>query len=615
MNRYALAASISILALACATMASAQASLQSTPLRVGEAISATLDGSDPTSGSGTGDYRYEDYAFTGRAGARLEAIMRSDDFDAYLEVFGANDLTTPLFSDDDGLGEGTNSRLRFVVPDAGSYILRARTLAGIEGGGYSLDLRERPRAPRAPRPLALRMGNAVSGSLGPRDPENDDGVRFDAFSLRLAEGERVAISLMSEAFDPVVSIGRMESGNFTEQAQNDDKPGGGLDSLLIFTAPTRGEYVIRASGLGAGSQGAYTILVNEGPAALAAKPISIGTVVTGELTAEDGLNDDGQRADAFSFTATAGQRVSITLDANDFDAYLQLLGPDGESLGEDDDSGDEGTNSRLIRTLAETGTYVVQARALGGEGLGAYTLGLAEATPVPEPDLIAFGQILRGEISSEGARDDVGRGFIAYRFQGTEGARVQVIVRSGDFDAFVQLGLRAEPFEALASDDDGLGEGTDSRLTFRLPSTAEYEIRASPLGAEEKGLFSVELIDRGPQPLAGSILVGASARATLADNDALTGDGIFYDDYRIQVAEGDKLIVTMVSNDFDAFIDVGREGMDSAFDSVASDDDSLSDTHAKVDWTVDAAGSYLIRARSFAPGQTGSYTLTVERKP
>ena len=36
-------------------------------------------------------------------------------------------------------------------------------------------------------------------------------------------------------------------------------------------------------------------------------------------------------------------------------------------------------------------------------------------------------------------------------------------------------------FEALASDDDGLAEGTDSRLNFTLPSDGNYVVRAMPL--------------------------------------------------------------------------------------------------------------------------------------
>ena len=99
----------------------------------------------------------------------------------------------------------------------------------------------------------------------------------------------------------------------------------------------------------------------------------------------------------------------------------------------------------------------------------------------------------------------------------------------------------------------------------------------------------------------------------MGDNDGLAEDGAYFDAYRITVAEGDKLNVTLVSNDFDAYLDIGRD-KDGAWESVASDDDGLSDTHAKVEWTVETPGTYVIRARSFAQGSTGAYALTVERR-
>ncbi len=612
MKRSLFAASISAFALMAGTGAWAQTA---TPLSVGASVSGTLDAADPTSGSDEDAYRYEDYELTVSAGQRLEAVLRSDDFDAYLEVFKAGELDDAIASDDDGLGEGTHSRLRFVAPEAGNYVLRARTLSGTEGGAYTLSLSQRPPAPRAPRPTALRRDTPVSGALNARDPESDEGARYDAYAIRLRGGDRVSISLDSEAFDPLVRIGRTVRGSFVELAQNDDGPDGGLGSRLIFTAPDDGEYILRATGFDSGAEGAYTLKLTDGPPPLASKPVSIGDEVDGELTTSDGTNDAGQRADAYTFSATAGQRVEITLDSSAFDAYLELFDATGKSVGEDDDGGDEGTNSRLIRTLTAGGTYTVQARALGDDATGSYTLKIAQAAPVPEPTSIALGQTLQGEIKTDGARDDEGRGYVAYRFQGTEGMRAQIIMRSGDFDTFVQLGRSGETFESLASDDDGLGEGTDSRLTFKLPATGEYEIRASPLSGSEKGLFSVELLDKGPQPLPGSILVGATARGTLSDNDALTDDGIFYDAYRVQAAAGEKLNITLVSNDFDAYLEVGREKSDGAFESLAQDDDGLSDTHAKLEWTPERAGTYVIRARSFSTGSTGAYTLTVERKP
>lgn len=140
-------------------------------------------------------------------------------------------------------------------------------------------------------------------------------------------------------------------------------------------------------------------------------------------------------------------------------------------------------------------------------------------------------------------------------------------------------------------------------------------MRALPLGAEGRGLYSIELTDRGPKPIAGSIVIGATARGTLAEDDDVSTEGAYFDAYRLQAKAGDKLIVTMVSNAFDAFIDVGtQEGDDSAaFTSIKSDDDGLSDTHAKVEWTVEDDGTYLIRARGLSTGEVGAYALKVER--
>ena len=618
MRRSVITATVSALALAAgASLLGGQAMAQ-TPLQVGGSVTGALDDHDAVLGADDSQYRFEDYRFSARAGQRLEAIMRSDAFDTYLEVFktGEEDADTgPLGEDDDGLGDGTNSRLRFVAPDNGTYTLRARTLSGLEGGDYSLSLSQRPPAPRAPRPTGIRVGQTVSGSIAATDPEDDDGLHYDAYAFRARMGQRFAIALKSadtEALDPVVHVGRMERGNFIDIAQNDDAATGGLDSYLIFTAPSTGEFIIRAMPLGADSTGDYTLSLEAGPPPLDAPPIAIGDTKEGELTESDGLNDSGVRADAYTFTATAGQRIQADLSSKTFDTVLELFNASGESIDQDDDSGED-TDSRLTTTLKDGGTYTLQVRAIGDTLLGAYTLKLAEAPPPPAAIALPFGETVQGEITDDTARDDDERGYADYSFQGTAGNRVQIVMRSGDFDTFLQIGKPGDDFVALSSDDDGLGEGTDSRLNYILPETGEYVIRASPLGSDAKGLFSVELTDKGPQPEPGSILVGHTARGALNDNAGIADDGAFFDAYAITVAEGDKLDVTLVSNDFDAYLDIGKMN-DGTWESVASDDDSLSDTHAKVEWTVDEAGTYIIRARSFAQGETGAYTLEVQTR-
>ena len=614
MRRSIFAATVSVVALFAGQSAMAQTAAE---LRLGATVNGTLNSQDSTGGSGEDEYRYEDYTVRAREGQRLQAVMRSSAFDTYLEVFRAGaEGGDSLASDDDGLDDGTDSRLRFVAPADGVYTLRARTLSGLEGGAFSLALSERPPAARAPRPTPIRLGDPIAGAMRDGDPEDDDVGQFHDYSFRARANERFVVKLEAEDFDPIVRVGQISrrGGAFVEQVQNDDAAAGGLNSYLVFTAPTSGDYIIRATSLGGDGEGDFTVSLSAPPPPLAAQSIAVGASVEGELTERDGSNDEGVRADAYRFTATAGQRLDFSLRSSDFDAYLELYDANGQSIGEDDDGGDD-TDAQLLHTFAEGGQYTVQVRAIGDTLTGAYTLSVAEAEPEPTPTALPFAEVVQGEITPASARDDEGRNYVAYTFSGTEGNRVQVVMRSGDFDAFLQVGSADGAFEASGSDDDGLGEGTDSRLNYILPETGVYVIRASPLSSEEKGLFSIEMTDRGPQPAAGSILIGATARGTLVDTDAIADDGSLFDAYAIKVAKDDKLELTLVSNDFDAFLDIGRTEDGGEWESIATDDDGLSDTHAKLDWTVEDAGDYVIRARSFAQGQTGAYALSVARQP
>ena len=609
MRRQTILAAVSGLAIALA--AGSAVAQSASPLAFGATVEGAISEDDATAADES--YRYDDYAVTIRAGQRLEAVLRAPEFDAWLELLPQGE-DEPVASDDDGFGDGTDSRLRFTAPTDGTWILRARPLSGLEGGAYTLTLTERPPAPRPPRPSGIRLGQTVQGELSSRDPEADDGLPYDAFTFRARRGDRIAMSLDSEAFDPVLRVGRMENGAFVQMAENDDGPDTGLNSRLIFTAPDNGEFLIRVTPLGIDGAGAYSLELQQGPPPIAAQPLAIGATVDGELTAGDGKSGRGSPADAYRFEGREGQRIRIDMTSSDFDTWLELFDENNVSLDEDDDGGPEGTDSRLTFTLPRTGAYIIEARAFS-DGLGDYSLSVSEVEPDRAPEAIVFGASLQGEIGEDDPRDDENRGFDAFIFSGREGQRIQAIMRSGDFDTWLQLGKAGGEFSALASDDDGLMEGTDSRLNFVLPEDGDYVLRASPLGSDAKGLYSLELIDRGPQPQPGSILVGATAWGTLTGTDATTDRNSHYDAYRLDLREDEKLLITMVSNDVDSFLAVGREKADGGFEILGSDDDGLTDTHARLEWTAPDDGTFEIRAGAYQQGQTGVYALTVEKQP
>ncbi len=99
------------------------------------------------------------------------------------------------------------------------------------------------------------------------------------------------------------------------------------------------------------------------PSRCATTAISIGAVISGQLTTADCFapHRSSQRGDLYSFNAVAGQRLHISMSAGSLDdPYLVLVGPTGAIVAEDDDSGP--VDDPLIDVVAPTtGVYVVES--------------------------------------------------------------------------------------------------------------------------------------------------------------------------------------------------------------------------------------------------------------
>jgi hypothetical protein len=97
---------------------------------------------------------------------------------------------------------------------------------------------------------------------------------------------------------------------------------------------------------------------------------------------------------------------------------------------------------------------------------------------------------------------------------------------------------------------------------------------------------------------------------TLAAGDQVAPDGSWYDEYPISGNIGDRYAVTMVSDDFDAYLTVT-----SPSGAQNSDDDSGGGTNSRVEVTLTEGGTYRVWANTLRPGDTGDYTLTIAPLP
>ena len=100
---------------------------------------------------------------------------------------------------------------------------------------------------------------------------------------------------------------------------------------------------------------AFTVF---GAGALQAQEVREGALTDADTPFEEG---EGRVADSYTFEASIGQYLTVSLRSGEFDTYLRVVSPAGVER-DNDDSG-MGTDSQLSFVADETGTWTVYASA------------------------------------------------------------------------------------------------------------------------------------------------------------------------------------------------------------------------------------------------------------
>jgi hypothetical protein len=367
---------------------------------------------------------------------------------------------------------------------------------------------------------------------------------------------------------------------------------------------------------------------------LAAAPVAAqqtirpGQTVSGQLTASDPTLNDGSHYDVWRFAAVARHRYRVTLRSDDFDAYLAVGSSAMDDCGDcaTDDDGAGGTDARVEFTGGEDGTYEIRANSYLADEMGGYELALEdqgvvedgaghdhEAAEMGTP--ITVGEQVTGEL----ARTDRKTGSSysdTWSYMGRRGETIIVTLRSEDFDAYLTAGaFEGGECQEMDSNDNG-GGGHDARLRVRLPEDGAYHIHVSAHGQGATGAYTL-LVEhpapREPGPPPMPISPGETLQGRLAETDQVEDDGSFSDAWTFRGSAGERFTITLQSSDFDAFLRLGRISGDE-FMVLDTDDDGGGDTNSRIVITLPEDGEYVIHAGSYDDGETGDYTLRVERR-
>lgn len=228
----------------------------------------------------------------------------------------------------------------------------------------------------------LAQERTIDGSLDPSDPVADGSSYFDEHRISLGAGERLAITVVSQAFDPVVEVFR--AGDAVPIGHNDDD-GASLNARYVLSAPAAADYIVRVRSFGERSRGAYRVGLT--PLAPLPAPVtahqtmetSYWKVFQGEINPND-PEAGGRHFDDYQVSLRQGRVALIRADTDAFDPLIEVMAAnerDGPAMATDDDSG-PGLGAFLAFEAPVDGDYVVRVYALNPESRGPYILRIAD---------------------------------------------------------------------------------------------------------------------------------------------------------------------------------------------------------------------------------------------
>jgi hypothetical protein len=107
-------------------------------------------------------------------------------------------------------------------------------------------------------PIPLPSNNEIRDTLSDRDIPTGEGGFARDYIVSLKEGDQVAIDLLSEEFDTIVTLIATDG---TTVAENDDGPDGSTNSLLFSRITETGQYIVRVGAFGETGGGEFNLTV------------------------------------------------------------------------------------------------------------------------------------------------------------------------------------------------------------------------------------------------------------------------------------------------------------------------------------------------------------------
>lgn len=182
------------------------------------------------------------------------------------------------------------------------------------------------------RPSTIRVDQpTILGVLERGDGAFEGGGFFDIYSFTARQGQRLAVTLRSEEFDPYLRMARVDEAQELSWVGQDDDGGQGNDARLMVTAPADGEYWLAVSAFDQ-AHGAYELSLREAADADTAGGAELDDrwVPAGESGSFDRYLDrtriDRQGGDVYRvWTRSVYARPQTAASGDEYDNVLSMM--------------------------------------------------------------------------------------------------------------------------------------------------------------------------------------------------------------------------------------------------------------------------------------------------
>ena len=240
-------------------------------------------------------------------------------------------------------------------------------ISAVQSGTASTSSSRQNRTSRTPSQIVID-GSAVFDRLDSSSSVLPDNSYFNAHTFDGRAGQRISITMTSTQVDSYLLL----YGPNQEFLGENDDAGNSRNARLDITLPVNGTYYIFANSYGANEQGQYELSISSGLSS--GRNSSYLLSESGALTFQDDRLSDNSLYDEYVFNGQQGQNVTITLDSQDFDAYLLLIDDQGNKIAENDDKAQNNSNAAIRIALPYTGQYRVIVNAYDQTGQGRYQM-------------------------------------------------------------------------------------------------------------------------------------------------------------------------------------------------------------------------------------------------